>query len=117
MTSQQCRPVDGRAARNFDDARRLLPTTSTGDDDVALEVKNAANRNLIHVASSLRDATRLPYSAGGNEDPQGKPDALAGPFGGLLPSAHDPIPSSRRHLRAPAAPGGLRHHRAGARPR
>src|SRR5437870_11102128 len=58
MTSQQCRPVDRPAATHLD-ARRLLATTSTGDDDVALEVKNAANRNLIHAASSLRGGTHF----------------------------------------------------------
>jgi len=29
-----------------------LATTSTGNDDVALEVENAANGNLIHGASA-----------------------------------------------------------------
>src|SRR6266446_6537886 len=118
MTSQQCRPVD-RPAATYLDARRLLPTTSTGDDDVALEVKNAANRNLIHAASELRIDGTSPFHivTRGAEARKGTPRPLAGPFGGLLPSRHDPFPSLCRSPRAPATPGGLRHRRAGARPR
>jgi len=63
-----------------------LATTSTRNDDVALEVENAANGNLIHAVSSVR-VKRFPYSEGPCEYPQGNPYALAGPFGGLLASA------------------------------
>src|SRR2546425_7782100 len=46
-----CGRLAGKAARY---ARRVgLMTTSTRDDDVALKVQNAANRNLIHAASGV----------------------------------------------------------------
>src|SRR5947208_14903575 len=55
---EQCRPVEpaGNASRR---RASVLPTTSTGDDDVALEVKNAANGNLIHAASGVMVPTRI----------------------------------------------------------
>src|SRR5205823_5675910 len=34
---------------------RRLATTSTGNDDIALEVRNAANRNVVHAPSALAD--------------------------------------------------------------
>src|SRR5206468_9784586 len=46
-------PAAGRrAGSRASNERAGLATTSAGDDDVALEVGNAANGNLLHVASS-----------------------------------------------------------------
>jgi hypothetical protein len=54
---------------------------SARNDDVALEVKNAANGNLIHAASRRGKGTLNgfpPNSEGAHRAPQGNPDIVAG---------------------------------------